>query len=152
MMGLGEGGRKRAGAMLYLVGLPSYKNVGDAVEAFLIRRHVHIPEDPLSPSSKRCDPPPTQPAAIAEPRPSHRAELAQERLRNRQEICQQAKDLHAQGWSIHAIAKHLGRERTTIRKYLQVEGEWLRTPRPPRPSLLDPYRASILEQWERGCH
>src|SRR5579859_7469826 len=40
MMGLGEGGRKRAGAMLYLVGLPSYKNLGEAVQALLTRHLV----------------------------------------------------------------------------------------------------------------
>jgi transposase len=70
----------------------------------------------------------------------------------RQQICQQAKDLHAQGWSIHAIAKHLDRERTTIRTYLKVEGTWQPTPRQPGKSLLDPYRESILAQWEQGCH
>jgi transposase len=128
------------------------KNLGDAVEAFLIRRHVHIPEDPLPCDGKQEDPPSTQPAEIAVPKLSHRAELTQQCLRKHQEICQQAKDLHAQGWSIHAIAKHLDRERATIRKYLKVEGEWQRTPHPPKPSLLDPYRASILSQWEQGCH
>src|SRR5205823_2968594 len=36
-MGLGEGGRKRAAAMPYLVGLPSYKNLGEALEGLLAR-------------------------------------------------------------------------------------------------------------------
>jgi transposase len=73
-------------------------------------------------------------------------------LKKGQEICQQAKDLHAQGWSIHAIAQHLDREGTTIRTYLKVEGAWQPTPRQPGKSLLDPYRESILAQWEQGCH
>ena len=36
-MGLGEGGRKRAATMRYLVGLPSYKNLGEALEGCLAR-------------------------------------------------------------------------------------------------------------------
>ena len=34
-MGLGEGGRKRAAVTPYLVGLPSHKNLGEALEGFL---------------------------------------------------------------------------------------------------------------------
>ena len=37
MMGLEEGGRKRAAVMWYLVGLPSYKNLREAVEGLLAR-------------------------------------------------------------------------------------------------------------------
>ena len=125
------------------------KNLGDAVEAYLIRKRVHIPDDPLkAPEEAKPSPPVEAPP----PALSHRAELAQQRLRERQEICQQAKDLHEKGWSIHAIAKHLKRERATIRKYLKVEGAWQRTPRQSGPSLLDPYRESILAMWHQGCH
>src|SRR2546427_12182073 len=42
MMGLGEGGRKRAAAMWYLVGLPSYQNLTDMVEEILARCHTEI--------------------------------------------------------------------------------------------------------------
>jgi transposase len=126
------------------------KNMGDAVEAYLIRARVRIPEapPPISAPEEEAKP------EVAEMTPStlsHRAELSQQRLLQRQEICQQAKDLREKGWSIHAIAKHLNRERATIRKYLKVEGDWQRTPRPPGKSLLDPYRESILAQWEQGC-
>ncbi len=126
------------------------KNLGDAVEASCIRRRVRIPDDPSHPEAARTDLP-AQKAQIPVPAPSHRTELAQERLRKRQEICQQAKDLHAQGWSIHAIASHLDRERSTIRKYLKVEGAWQPTPRQPRRSKLDPYREYLLSRWEQGC-
>jgi hypothetical protein len=37
MMGLEEGGRKRAAVMWYLVGLPSYKNLGEVLEGLLAR-------------------------------------------------------------------------------------------------------------------
>jgi transposase len=127
------------------------KNLGDAVEAYLIRARVRLPEGPPLVSAPGEDSKP-EVAESTPPRPSHRAELSQQRLKERQEICQQAKDLHEKGWSIHAIAKHLNRERATIRKYLQVEGAWQPTPRQPGPSLLDPYRESILALWEQGCH
>jgi hypothetical protein len=41
-MGLGEGGRKRAAVMWYLVGLPSYKNLVEAVELTLARCRTEI--------------------------------------------------------------------------------------------------------------
>ena len=126
------------------------KNLGDAVEAYLIRARVRIPDDPSSASAGEGDLP-LQETEIPPPQLSHRAELSQERLRKRQEICQQAKDLHAQGWSIHAIANHLDRERTTIRNYLKVEGDWQPTPRQPGKSKLDPYREYLLSRWEQGC-
>lgn len=114
-----------------------------------MRKRVRIPADPLQDASEE-EPP--KPVETTQPRLSHREELSQQRLRKRQEICQQAKDLHEKGWSIHAIAKHLDRERTTIRTYLKVEGTWQPTPRQPGKSLLDPYRKSILALWEQGCH
>jgi transposase len=126
------------------------KNLGDAVEAFLIRKRVRIPAEPLQEASVEDESPKsteTTPRKL-----SHHEELSQQRLKARQEICQLAKDLHAKGWSIHAIAKHLDRERTTIRKYLKVEGVWQPTQRRPGKSLLDPYRESILALWEQGCH
>ena len=104
------------------------KNVGDAVEAYLIRTRVRIPDDP-SPSEAVGGELPSQEAEIPPPKLTHRTELSQERLRKHQEIWKLAKDLHAQGWSIHAIAKHLDRERTTIRKYRQPSRETGNRPR-----------------------
>jgi transposase len=125
------------------------KNLGDAVEAFLIRKRVRIPAEPLQEASVEEEP--HKSTETTPPKLSHREELSQHRLKARQEICQQAKDLREKGWSIHAIAKHLDRERTTIRKYLKVEGTWQPIPRQPGKSLLDPYRASILALWAQGC-
>jgi len=41
-MGLGEGGRKRGPTNGYLVGLPSHKNLGEAVESFLVNKKVAL--------------------------------------------------------------------------------------------------------------
>jgi transposase len=123
------------------------KILGEAVEAFLIRTRTRI-ADKLSQQevSMSVSPPPAPPRPL-----THREELAEIGLKERQDICQQAKDLHAKGWSIHAIARHLDRERTTIRKDLKVEGLWQRPPRTPGKSLLDPYRETILALWQQGC-
>ena len=127
------------------------KNLGDAVEAYLIRARVRIPANPTQVSAEEATESSSSSTELRAPRFSHRAELAQQRLRERQEVCQQAKDLYEKGWSIHAIAQHLDRERKTIRGYLKIEGEWQRTPRKSGPSLLDPYRESIFVLWEQGC-
>jgi transposase len=122
------------------------KNLGDAVEAFVIRARIRIPGE--FPQEEEAPP---KEAVVPSPSQTHREELSRERLRKRQEVCQQAKDLSAQGWSIHAIAQHLDRERKTIRKYLKIEGDWQPTPRQPGKSKLDPYREYILSRWEQGC-
>ena len=47
--------------------------------------------------------------------------------------------LYRRGWSISAIARHTGRDRKTVRAWLQGE----RARRPPAPSVLEPYRAYV---------
>ena len=50
--------------------------------------------------------------------------------------------LHRQGWTISAIARHLGRDRATIRRYLRgevVPGQRRRA----RPDALDPLWARM---------
>ncbi len=63
-MGLGEGGRKRAAAMWYLVGLPSYKNRREHLQQYLDRKRACLPivsDIPLKETKARCtacvDPP-----------------------------------------------------------------------------------------------
>src|SRR5437773_5638538 len=56
MIGLGEGARKRAAAMWYLVGLPSYQNLREHLQRFLDRKRTWLPtiEDiPLKAGSTR---------------------------------------------------------------------------------------------------
>ena len=119
------------------------KHWGDAVEAYVIRARVRIPDDPSPSEAVRGDPLSKE---AQPPKLSQRIELSQDRLRNHQEICQQATDLHAQGWSMHASATHLDRERTTIRTYLTVQGAWQPAPRQPGKRKLDPYREDLLSR------
>lgn len=53
--------------------------------------------------------------------------------------------LRKKGWSISAIARHTGRDRKTVRAYL--EGRGGRDTRPQeRPSCLDPYREFLAQR------
>lgn len=65
---------------------------------------------------------------------------------------EQARDLRQQGWTIKAIAARIGRNRRTVKKYLQSSTFPERPPRRRPPSILDPYKTYLLERWHAGCH
>jgi transposase len=56
-------------------------------------------------------------------------------------------DLHRQGLSVSAIARHCGVDRKTVRRYIErgLEPPTYR-PRKPRPTLLDPFTAYLQER------
>ena len=56
--------------------------------------------------------------------------------------------LHARGWSVSAIARHTGRDRKTVRKYLHGG----RPGREPVPSCLEPFRAYIAARFVDDPH
>ncbi len=60
--------------------------------------------------------------------------------------------LHTQGWSISAIADHLGLHRATVRTYLQAPSFPERQPRARQTSVLTPFKPYILERWNAGCY
>ena len=62
----------------------------------------------------------------------------------------QARALHEQGWTMKAIATHLGRHHRTIKKSLQASTFPERPPRQRPPSILDPYKAYLRERWQAG--
>src|SRR5260370_38093436 len=91
MMGLGEGGRKRAAVMWHLVGLPSYKNFVEAIDKEVSRcyKHLHQVQLPLpSPDLPAPDEWRQAPDADAE-----RKRLA--RLADKQERYTHVKDMFA---------------------------------------------------------
>ncbi len=66
---------------------------------------------------------------------------------------EQVRDFSQQGWTMKAIAAQVGRNRRTVKKYRQASTFPERQPRRRRhPTLLDPYKASLLERWNAGCH
>jgi transposase len=70
------------------------------------------------------------------------------RVAEYEQVC----DLHRQGWTMKAIATHVGRHHRTVKKYLQASTFPERPPRRRPSSLLDPYKAYLLERWNAGCH
>jgi transposase len=59
--------------------------------------------------------------------------------------------LFKRGWTVSAIARHLGRDRKTVRSYLSGE----RTPgvrRPAKPDPLDEYRAYVAARFVDDPH
>src|SRR5215468_2827918 len=88
--------------------------------------------------------PPTPPAEEAR---------AAQRAARRQARYDAVWALHRQGWSTAAIAVQVGGSRRTIERYLQM-------PTWPVPqhrrhygrSILNPYKAYLLERWNAGCH
>jgi len=66
---------------------------------------------------------------------------------------EQVRDLYQRGWTMKAIAAQVGRNRRTVKKYIQASTFPERQPRRRRhPTLLDPYKAYLLERWNAGCH
>jgi transposase len=58
---------------------------------------------------------------------------------------------HRQGWTLDAIADHVGVSRRTVQRYLQSPTFPERQPRHDRDrSLLDPYKAALLAGWNSG--
>jgi len=60
-------------------------------------------------------------------------------------------EIHAlwtRGWSVSAISRHTGRDRKTVRRYLQVPGP----ARAVAPSCLEPYRAYIAARFQDDHH
>jgi len=89
-------------------------------------------------------PPPTPPAEEAR---------AAQRAARRKARYDEVWLLHRQGWSTVAIAAQVGCSQRTIERYLQMP-TW-----PERQhrrhygrSIVDPYKAYILERWNAGCH
>ncbi|WP_243726904.1 terminase gpP N-terminus-related DNA-binding protein [Actinocrispum wychmicini] len=62
----------------------------------------------------------------------------------------QAHALRQQGWSISAIARHLGIDRKTVRAYLSGERKPGR-PRRTQPTLIEPFLLGQLSQRQVEC-
>lgn len=87
------------------------------------------------------------------PMPLTRAERDRvERRERRLARYQAVLELDRQGGSIRAIARQLGLQRVTVRRYLQAEGFPERATRAPGPSLLDPFLPYLQQRWNAGCH
>jgi transposase len=107
---------------------------------------VHEPADPAPDPRLSAVP-------LAPPQPSTRAAaLAAVRRAQRVATYEQVWTDHRQGWTLEAIAHQVGLSRRTVQRYLQSPTFPERQPRHGRGrSLLDPYQATLLAGWNRGC-
>jgi transposase len=64
---------------------------------------------------------------------------------------EQAHALHQQGWTMKAISTSMGRHHRTVKNYLEASAFPQRPPRRRPSSILDPYKAYLLERWHAGC-
>jgi len=112
-----------------------------AVNAAMRQLPVPLPDGTVAVA---VPPPPTPPAEEAR---------AAQRAARRQARYDTVWALHRQGWSTAAIAAQVGCSRRTIERYLHM-------PTWPVPqhrrhygrSILNPYKAYLLERWNAGCH
>lgn len=136
------------------------KNLGEAVLQVL-QAHQSAIDSALVPPQPSASGAPAReqeqsaqeaPLPGVEARPPSRAEQArQQRQTQRQARYDTIQQLHEQGWSLRAIAQHMGMERKTVRKYLHASQCPHPQPRPGRTSRLDRYKSYLLERWNDGC-
>jgi transposase len=122
-------------------------NLGDAVEAFLIRAQIRL--EKVAEASEKCQQP-DQPLSTFSATPGCQRK-SQARLFRKWKLYQRVQELHATGMSLRKIGEELGLARNTVRKYFrQPPDPPLPTPRPLRASQLDRYEDYLLGRWSRG--
>ena len=108
----------------------------------------HVPHHEPSPQDNDVVPVPTERPV---PMPKAQQQIAHNRAKRVAEY-EQAQALGQQGWTIKAIAAHLGRHHRTVKKYLGASTFPERPPSRHPLSILDPYKTSLVERRTAGCH
>jgi transposase len=128
------------------------KNVAAALQEVFNAHHREIDQLNHVPNNEL----PTQdddPVTVPTERPVAMTKAQQQIAHNRAKRVveyAQARALHEQGWTMKAISTHMGHHHRTINKYLQASTVPERPPRRRPPSILDPYKAYLLERWQAG--
>jgi transposase len=93
-------------------------------------------------------------AALIEATASHPPTAAERRQQTRHAPRQarhaELTRLVAAGASVAGVARSLGMDRKTVRRWLRRTGPPLWR-KPPRPTVLDPHRAYLEQRWQEGC-
>ena len=115
-------------------------------------QHTRTPTPVHDPATPATDPRlSTVPLAPLQPS-TRAAALAATRRAQRVAHYEQVWTYHRQGWTLDAIAHQVGLSRRTVQRYLQHPTFPERQPRHSRDrGLLDPYKATLLAGWNRGC-
>lgn len=88
------------------------KNLGEAVEAFLIRAHIHLPE------AAQAIPTQERPLTTYSATPAQQGRT-QARLLRKWKLYERIQELHAGGMSLRKIGEELKLARGTVRKYFR---------------------------------
>lgn len=113
----------------------------DAVNATLRQQPVLLPDGALAV--------PVPPHDLPLPAQQHAAECQA----RRQALHQQVWALHHEGWTVRAIAQHLGLDRRTVQQDLRSVTCGGRPRRSDLgTSVLTPYKPYLLERWNAGCY
>jgi transposase len=133
------------------------KNLGEAVETFLIRTHIRLPETATTATTPEQAEDANSGPTLERPLTTYSATPAQQgktqaRLLRKWKLYQRIHELHEGGMSLRKIGEELGLARGTVRKYFRQAPEPpLPSPRPLRASKLDPYEDYILTRLAQGC-
>jgi transposase len=133
------------------------KNLGEAVEAFLIRTHIRLPDTAATAGTPEGAATASSAPTLERPLTTYSATPAQQgktqaRLLRKWKLYERIHELHDGGMSLRKIGEELGLARRTVRKYFRQAPEPpLPTPRPLRASKLDPYEDYILTRLAQGC-
>jgi transposase len=159
MMGLGEGGRKRATAMLYLVGPPSHKNLTEATQLLLARSQAEILAVNQTENEPRSDEPMKQPMkqqiSIQEWRPPEPACVKKARLARRAgryARYQQVVECGQQGMTPKEIAGRLGLSDRTVQRWLAAGTFPEARQRRKKSSSFDAFAPFVLKRWKEEEH
>jgi transposase len=131
------------------------RNGSDALRSLLDQHHRELRE------AARATAQPTCPSGIADvPEPTSPAERPMRTTERRSQAVQERRDarfaevarLRGQGLSLKAIARTIGIERRTVRRWLRAghAPTWRHADR--GTSILDPYEAWLDERWRSGCN
>ena len=131
------------------------QNLREALDQVFL---THSPALDAVNAALRLQPVPLADGALAVPVAPHDIPLpvqqrAAERQARRQALHQQVWALHHQGWTASAIAQQVGLGLRTVQRDLQHATFAGRKRRSDLgTSVLNPYKAYLLERWNAGCH
>ncbi len=129
--------------MVYLVSLPSHKNLAECVSALLAHCRAEI----------RCAGQAPVKADVQRPALSRGVEQVQHARRaQRQDQYTQVITLHQQGFRRREIAHRLGMGERTVERWLAHGSYPEPRRRRKRPSVLDRYEGFVQQRWKEGCH
>lgn len=149
------------------------KNMGDILKEVLAREYPQVrkvligatritrqlprTDEALAEDPKQTAPSPA-PSGPAPPgsegRRGYRSRRSEQRRERRIAKFEEARALRKQGLSYRAIAARVGLDKKTVRKFVLAPAfpEYAYRRGTVRPCQLDPYKAYIVECWQRGCH